>query len=111
MDANDEVTRFLAVHLDAVAYSGALAWNLREWVRECRATPSLRPVLDSLLPHYRAELELKLIDSNLSTLATGLPDNDGLSVSTLIAFVEGLRFPHGTRLQIPRGAPPVNGVH
>ena len=67
VDAKREIISFLGKHLDAVGYAGELAWNLREGLRECSKNPSLRPVLDSLLPRQKAELELKLIDDRVSS--------------------------------------------
>ena len=107
MDAESKhaVTEFLGKHLDAIAYATEVAWNLREWLRECKSYPTLQSVLDSLLPHIRAELELKLIDSGLASMASGLPNKD-LSAASLIAFALNLRFPHGTRIRLPHGDPP-----
>jgi hypothetical protein len=104
-ESKHAVTEFLGKHLDAIAYATEVAWNLREWLRECKSALTLQAVLDSLLPRIRAELELKLIDSGLVSMTSGLPSND-LSAASLIAFVENLRFSHGTRIRLPHGDPP-----
>ena len=101
--AKRDLLDFLGTHGAGVVKAAGTAWNLREYLKECKENPSLRPVLNSLLPRIRADLELTLIESHLADLVSGLPDTDGLSVSSLIALAEELRFPGSASLRCPPG--------
>jgi len=103
--ARESFLEFYKHHSDGIVLAGVAAWNLREWLREVSVTPSLRPVLQELVRDIRTQLELGLVDSGLASFAENLPDGENLTAVSLIAFVEGMRFPGGSCLRVPAGKP------
>src|SRR4051812_35297801 len=104
-----EVVTAIKPHIGAILFAAEVAWNLREWLREATHQRTLQPVLQSLLPRIRAQLELSLIDNGLSGLTTGLPDGSDLTAASFIAFVERLEFTPGVRFSLrhAQGKPPL----
>jgi hypothetical protein len=95
--------------LQPIASLGEIAWNLREWLREVMTDPALGNVMAVELPRIRRQLELALVDAELSRYAADLPDGENLSAAKIIAFIEGIDLPGGGRLMAPPGKPPEGG--
>jgi len=93
--------------LTPVAYLAEAAWNLREWLREVAADDTLEPVLSPFLPMIRRQVELSLLDGELSRFASELPFGEKLTAANLIAFIEGLELPGKVRIRPPPGKPPL----
>ncbi len=92
--------------LAPLAYLIEAAWNVREWLREVDSDHTLGPVLRLLMPVIRRQVELNLIDAELSSYVTLLPRGNDLTAATLVAFIESLELAGGARISIPCGQPP-----